>query len=195
MGTTVLRWQRVDYVTGIAEWSVSAPTLSATSATGYAEGVRRLIVPGHNNNSYQWIMQTQQMVAGVIAPAARELRQCPTGSGDACAGWVPLVVGCSSPSALRFFWRVLGCGGGTRGTAGGPAEPINSASRGGFFYGALVQALVGSAPLSCARGAFSAGRRLFSRRAGSARLVGGRGAGERVAIVGGRVGLARGSVR
>ena len=64
MGTTVLRWQRVDYVTGIAEWSVSAPTLSATSATGYAEGVRRLIVPGHNNNSYQWIMQTQQMVAG-----------------------------------------------------------------------------------------------------------------------------------
>ena len=64
VGTTVLRWQRVDYVTGIAEWSVSAPTLSATSATGYAEGVRRLIVPGHNNNSYQWIMQTQQMVAG-----------------------------------------------------------------------------------------------------------------------------------
>jgi hypothetical protein len=34
-----------------------------SSPTGYAGGVRALIVPEHNNSSYQWIMQTQQMLA------------------------------------------------------------------------------------------------------------------------------------
>lgn len=33
------------------------------SATGYAGGQRRLIAPEHNNESYQWIAQTQQLLA------------------------------------------------------------------------------------------------------------------------------------
>lgn len=40
-----------------------APALDASSPTGYAGGVRTLVAPGHNNESYQWIVQTQQMLA------------------------------------------------------------------------------------------------------------------------------------
>ncbi len=60
----VARVQRVEYVTGIAEWSVDAPATDAASPTGYTDGQRRLIVPEHNNESYQWIAQTQRMLAG-----------------------------------------------------------------------------------------------------------------------------------
>lgn len=46
---------------------VSAPTtpvaIDPRSPTGYAGGVRMLIAPDHNNESYQWIAQTQQMIA------------------------------------------------------------------------------------------------------------------------------------
>src|SRR5207342_3356262 len=56
----VARVQRVDFISGLAE----PPVLSeAASPTGYAAGLRRLIVPEHNNESYQWIAQTQQMLA------------------------------------------------------------------------------------------------------------------------------------
>ena len=61
--TSHVRSQRVDYVTGIAEWSVDEPVPDPASATGYAGGVRRLLVPGNNHGSYQWIVQTQQMLA------------------------------------------------------------------------------------------------------------------------------------
>lgn len=37
--------------------------VDATSPTGYAGGKRWLIVPEHNNRSYQWIAETQQMLA------------------------------------------------------------------------------------------------------------------------------------
>lgn len=40
-----------------------APALDARSPTGYAGGMRHLLAPGHNNESYQWIAQTQQMIA------------------------------------------------------------------------------------------------------------------------------------
>lgn len=61
---THLRVQRVDYVTEIAEWSVAAPTLDPQSPTGYAGGLRRLIVPGHNNRSYEWMIQAQAAQRG-----------------------------------------------------------------------------------------------------------------------------------
>ncbi len=55
------RVRRVDYVSGLGEPPV---TSEAASPTGYKAGLRRLIVPEHNNESYQWIAQTQQMLAG-----------------------------------------------------------------------------------------------------------------------------------
>ncbi len=54
------RVQRVEYVSGLA---AEAATVDAASPTGYTAGLRRLIVPEHNNDSYQWIAQTQQMLA------------------------------------------------------------------------------------------------------------------------------------
>ena len=53
------RIRHVRYVSGIA-WE--APAADAASPTGRAGGLRQLIVPEHNSDSYQWIMQTQQML-------------------------------------------------------------------------------------------------------------------------------------
>lgn len=57
---TAARLHRVDGVTNLVETEV---TLDPASATGYAGGLRNLIVPAHNSDSYGWIMQTQQMLA------------------------------------------------------------------------------------------------------------------------------------
>jgi hypothetical protein len=54
------RLQRVDQVTHLVE---TEATVDASSATGYNGGLRNLVVPEHNNESYQWILQTQQMLA------------------------------------------------------------------------------------------------------------------------------------
>lgn len=54
---------RAEYISGLPEWSAAAPRIDPASPTGYEKGKRRLIVPGHDNASYQWIAQTQQMVA------------------------------------------------------------------------------------------------------------------------------------
>ena len=54
------RAQRVEFVSGLAG---TVPVADASSPTGYAAGVRQLIVPEHNNESYQWIAQTQQLLA------------------------------------------------------------------------------------------------------------------------------------
>lgn len=56
-----VRVQQVEYVSQLAIGQ-SVKT-DAASPTGYAGGIRMLIVPGHNNDSYQWIAQTQQMLA------------------------------------------------------------------------------------------------------------------------------------
>lgn len=53
------RVAHVDHVTEL----VARPEVDPQSPTGYAGGVRMLIVPGHDDESYQWILQTQQMVA------------------------------------------------------------------------------------------------------------------------------------
>ena len=54
------RVRRVEVITGLAG---ATAAVDSKSLTGYAGGVRMLIVPGHNNESYQWIAQTQQMIA------------------------------------------------------------------------------------------------------------------------------------
>jgi hypothetical protein len=54
------RAQHVEYVTGIDSEGAAA---DPHSPTGYADGLRWLIVPEHNNRSYQWIAETQQMLA------------------------------------------------------------------------------------------------------------------------------------
>ena len=51
---------RVNYVTAAVP---AESVVSATSPTGYAGGIRNLIVPEQNNDSAQWIAQTQQMLA------------------------------------------------------------------------------------------------------------------------------------
>jgi hypothetical protein len=57
---TNARLHRVDYVTNLVGTEV---TVDPASPTGHAGGLRQLIVPEHNNESYQWIVQTQQMLA------------------------------------------------------------------------------------------------------------------------------------
>jgi hypothetical protein len=58
--TNYERARRVDYVTNTDSEDAA---VDATSPTGYADGKRWLIVPEHNNRSYQWIAETQQMLA------------------------------------------------------------------------------------------------------------------------------------
>ncbi|ACB73888.1 hypothetical protein [Opitutus terrae] len=54
---------RVQHVERLSAASGKLPALDPNSPTGYAHGQRRLLAPGHNNESYQWLMQTQQMIA------------------------------------------------------------------------------------------------------------------------------------
>jgi hypothetical protein len=54
------RMRRVEFVSGIAaEGAKSDPS----SPTGYAEGRRWLVVPEHHNPTYQWIEETELMLA------------------------------------------------------------------------------------------------------------------------------------
>lgn len=55
------RSDRVSYVTALG--GGAAATVDRSSPTGYSGGVRLLIAPERNAESYQWIAQTQQMFA------------------------------------------------------------------------------------------------------------------------------------
>ncbi|HET7536219.1 MAG TPA: hypothetical protein VFJ90_07185, partial [Candidatus Didemnitutus sp.] len=57
---TVARVQRVD---AVSRTDSEGAVIDATSPTGYADGKRWLIVPEHANRSYQWVAETQQMLA------------------------------------------------------------------------------------------------------------------------------------
>ncbi len=57
---TVVRVHRVEYISNLVETDAVA---DPASPTGYAGGFRQLIVPEHNNDSCEWIVQTQQMFA------------------------------------------------------------------------------------------------------------------------------------
>lgn len=56
----IKRAEHVEHVTSVGQQVFSA---DASSPTGYAEGVRMLIVPGRDEESYQWIVQTQEMIS------------------------------------------------------------------------------------------------------------------------------------
>ena len=58
--TNLERAQRAEQVTNTDR---EEAVVDAASPTGYAGGKRWLIVPEHNNRSYQWISETQQMLA------------------------------------------------------------------------------------------------------------------------------------
>lgn len=60
VGTSAVRVQQAIRVSELAG---TPPSFDKASATGYAGGVRQLIVPGRDQISAQWIMQTQQMLA------------------------------------------------------------------------------------------------------------------------------------
>jgi hypothetical protein len=54
---------RTLHVSSMPEWSVEHARIDPTSPTGYQERRRQLINSSHNNDSYQWIAHTQQMLA------------------------------------------------------------------------------------------------------------------------------------
>ncbi len=60
LGFSCTRVRQVDVITQLGN---PVATISTDSPSGYAGGVRMLIVPGHNNESYQLIVQTQTMLA------------------------------------------------------------------------------------------------------------------------------------
>jgi hypothetical protein len=59
--TNLKRARHVSYISGLAQ-TLPLP-VDPASPTGYGAGIRELIVPEHNNDSYQWLAQTQQMFA------------------------------------------------------------------------------------------------------------------------------------
>lgn len=56
---TERRIERVEALTDFPTWSASAPARDPASPTGFEGGQRSLIVPGHHNPSYWWIMEAQ----------------------------------------------------------------------------------------------------------------------------------------
>jgi hypothetical protein len=58
--TARVRIERVEFVTRTAQ---EGATVDARSPTGWADGRRWLIVPEHNNPTFQWIEETQLMLA------------------------------------------------------------------------------------------------------------------------------------
>jgi hypothetical protein len=55
--------RRIDRVSAVTAWGDVAPQPDSQSPTGFAQGRRRLIVPEHATRSYQWIAETQEMLA------------------------------------------------------------------------------------------------------------------------------------
>lgn len=55
------RWEHIVSVSALGE--NEKPAIDASSPTGYAGGVRELILPEPNHDGYQWIAQTQQMLS------------------------------------------------------------------------------------------------------------------------------------
>ena len=56
--------RHVEFVSGLAGEMVEPPAVDAASPTGYALDRRLLILPAVGADGYQWIMQTQAMLAG-----------------------------------------------------------------------------------------------------------------------------------
>ncbi|HVU18502.1 MAG TPA: hypothetical protein VHD32_16485 [Candidatus Didemnitutus sp.] len=54
--------QRARHVMRVSQAAAEGAAVDSTSPTGYSGGKRWLIVPEHNNRSYQWIEETEQML-------------------------------------------------------------------------------------------------------------------------------------
>jgi hypothetical protein len=63
-GDAVSRIWYVEFVSGVHGEMVEPPAADRASPTGYALGRRALILPDTGEDGYQWIMQTQAMLAG-----------------------------------------------------------------------------------------------------------------------------------
>jgi hypothetical protein len=91
--TDFVRANRVSLVT---DTDHETAVVDASSPTGYAGGKRWLIVPEHNNRSYQWIAETQQMLArGEWQVQHVDYDDAPTGrtilSATPCRWWLGLI--------------------------------------------------------------------------------------------------------
>ncbi len=63
--------QRVERIASLRDTETVA---GAASPTGYADGLRQLTVPGHENASCKWIVQTPQILARELLPAPLRAR-------------------------------------------------------------------------------------------------------------------------
>ncbi len=117
------RRERVEHVTQLgAELAKPDPT----SATGWTGNRRWLIASEHNNDSYQWIMETQQM----LATGEHRLRQVRYDNA-----LEPRAV--STPSPYRWW---LACAAQLQKIAGGDSTPI-AVERAALFADPLLLAL------------------------------------------------------
>ena len=90
---------RIQRVESISNNDREDALVDPASPTGYADGKRWLIVPEHNYHSYQWIAETQQMLARKEwrvrrvdyenAPWGREVH-----SASPYRWWLGLIAGC-----------------------------------------------------------------------------------------------------
>src|ERR1019366_637856 len=91
-----VRLQRVEFVSNIARGDAR---IDPGSPTGYADGKRWLIVPEHNNPTYQWIEETQLMLArGDWRVRSADYENAPFGrdvhSASPYRWWLVLVAWC-----------------------------------------------------------------------------------------------------
>ena len=61
--TTVVRVRRIEYVSDVAGGPAAAPSGGLPAVERTTEWQPRLIVPGHHNESFEWLDQTRQMFA------------------------------------------------------------------------------------------------------------------------------------
>lgn len=72
--------ERVRHVQHVSSLVAADPAIDAASATGWAGETRRLIVPAHHRESYEWIAQTQQAVSrGELRVRQIDYENAPTG--------------------------------------------------------------------------------------------------------------------
>jgi len=63
IGIDAVRVRHIDFVSENAEWATAETATGATALAAHAGWEPRLIVPEHNNASYEWLDQTRQMFA------------------------------------------------------------------------------------------------------------------------------------
>jgi hypothetical protein len=110
--TNALRARRVVYVSGIAESTGAEQAMGASAPASDTGWQPRLIVPGHNNNSYEWLDQTRQMFARrewrvrhidyENAPFGREVY-----AASPYRWWLGLVAWCDHEVSGRAFGQAV----------------------------------------------------------------------------------------